>query len=71
VFERVLEAIFSNYTPEDIGNDYLIVGTIDRSVWKKGTTTHLSVQEAIEHLHDFKQVLIFERRRMDKWHKSA
>ena len=52
--------MFYKHAPELIGNDYLVIGTIDRSVWKKGTMTHLTVQELITQLHDFKQVLSFE-----------
>ncbi|MCK4977482.1 MAG: hypothetical protein KAS36_11180 [Anaerolineales bacterium] len=60
VFEHLLAEMFYKHAPEVIGNDYLVIGTIDRSVWKKGTMTHLTVRELITQLHDFKQVLSFE-----------
>jgi hypothetical protein len=60
VFEHLLATKFKKNAPEVIGKDYLIIGTINRSVWEKGTITHLTVQELISQLHDFKQVLSFE-----------
>jgi hypothetical protein len=59
-FEGLLTELLNIQMPDLIGNDYLIIGTIDRSVWKKGTKTHLTIQELITQLHDFKQVLNFE-----------
>jgi Flp pilus assembly protein TadD len=57
--EEQLAAHFTAFNPEAIGNDYLVIGTLDWTEWKheKG---QLSTQEMIEHLHDFKEVLTFQ-----------
>ena len=36
--------------PEIEGNDYFVLGTMDRKDWKKGQTEEMSQQEAIKHL---------------------
>ena len=46
--------------PAVIGNDYLIVGTVERKDWHRGLTKPLSPAEMIEALHDFKGHLQFE-----------
>ncbi len=58
--EAQLAVFFAKHSPEVIGNDYLVVGTLDRPDWQQGTKSPLSVQELIEHLHDFNDVLRFE-----------
>ena len=47
--------------PEITGNDYLVMGTLDRPEWRKGMQDPLSMQEMVEHLHDFKEVVTFQR----------
>ncbi len=58
--EEQLTAHFSTFNPEMIGNDYLVIGTIDRAEWKRDKQDELSAQEMIEHLHDFKEVITFQ-----------
>lgn len=58
--EALLTARFLDFAPNMVGNDYLIIGTIDRSYWReviqdKGTSTGF-----LENLHDFEKVVIFE-----------
>jgi len=55
--EHLLASIFIEQKPEVVGNDYLVLGTLDRSVWKRGTQQQLTLQETIEALHDFREVL--------------
>jgi hypothetical protein len=55
--EHELSALFSKRAPELVGNDYLILGTLDRDVWKRGVAEPLAIQEMVEHLHDFVEVL--------------
>lgn len=43
-----------------IGNDYLIIGTIERSFWRKAAKGQATNSEIFDHLHDFKNVLVFE-----------
>jgi 5-methylcytosine-specific restriction endonuclease McrA len=34
--EHYLTALFSQMSPESIGNDYLAIGTVEKSAWKEG-----------------------------------
>ena len=58
--EAFLAAFFGQHRPEIVGNDYLVVGTEDRAVWSRGVRTPLPIPEALEHLHDFAEVVRFE-----------
>lgn len=44
--------------PEAVGTDYVVIGTLERSLWKKGLCgPSPSVKTTLEHLADFAQVL--------------
>jgi len=58
--EHFLASFFMEQKPEVIGNDYLVIGTLDRAVWKRGTQQPLNLQETLEALHDFKEVITFK-----------
>lgn len=55
--EQQLAALFANRAPELVGKSYLTLGTLDRDVWKQGVAEPLAIQELVEHLHDFVEVL--------------
>jgi hypothetical protein len=59
--EQQLASLFSRRAPELIGNDYLVLGTLDRDVWKRGVAEPLAIQEMVEQLHDFVEVLELRR----------
>src|SRR6266487_1892497 len=40
--------------------EYLVLGTMDRAAWRRGTRTPPAVADALEHVHDFAQALRFE-----------
>ncbi len=46
--------------PDVVGNEYLVIGTLDRPAWKRGTQQQLTMQEMVEALHDFKEVVTFK-----------
>ena len=46
--------------PKVIGNEYLVIGTLDRPDWQRGTQSPMPIREMVEHLHDFKAVVRFE-----------
>src|SRR5215213_7274231 len=46
--EAWLAAFFGQHKPEIVGNDYLVVGTEDRTDWRRGVRTPMSTQEALE-----------------------
>ncbi|HJT58937.1 MAG TPA: hypothetical protein VJ761_20680 [Ktedonobacteraceae bacterium] len=58
--EHYLASIFAEKQPEVVGNDYLVVGTIDRPIWKRGTQQPLTLQNMLDELHDFKEVVTFK-----------
>jgi hypothetical protein len=58
--EAFLAAFFGQNWPEIVGNDYLVVGTEDRSDWLRGMRTSLSIEEALDCLHDFLAVVSFQ-----------
>lgn len=59
--EQELAAIFARRAPELVGNSYLALGTLDRDVWRRGVDKPLAVQEMLEQLHDFIEVLTLGR----------
>jgi hypothetical protein len=58
--EHLLASIFSEQNPEIVGNAYLVLGTMDRGVWKSGTRVQGTIQDALSVLHDFKEVVTFK-----------
>ena len=58
--ESLLVAMFEERAPEMIGNDYLVLGTVDRPVWQRGNRGDLTVPEMLENLHDFKDYWQFK-----------
>jgi hypothetical protein len=59
--EQQLAALFANRAPELTGNDYLVIGTLDRDIWKRSVAEPLAIQELVEHLHDFVEVMELRR----------
>jgi hypothetical protein len=43
-----------------IGNDYLVIGTLDRPDWQRGVSGTVTTEEMIGALHDFKDVVQFK-----------
>jgi len=58
--EDVLARVFTTLKPEIVGNEYLVIGTLDRADWKRIDQNQLPVRDTIEALHDFKDVVTFE-----------
>jgi len=58
--EAQLAHDFQARAPSVVGNDYLVIGTLDRPDWRRGKMGTMTVQDAIDALHDFKDVLRFE-----------
>ena len=52
--EHLLTTMFAQYDPSVIGNDYLIVGTVEKKAWRGGLTQPKSVADMLTHTHDFK-----------------
>lgn len=58
--EAQLARVVPQIAPHPVGNDYLIVGTVERKHWRRGLTNPLTNAEMIEALHDFKDHLRFK-----------
>ena len=52
--EHHLATIFSQLKPQDIGNNYLIMGTVEKKSWRAGLKQPQSFDETIKNVHDFK-----------------
>ncbi len=54
--EHLLASLFEQIAPSLVGNDYLVIGTVERQAWREGVKQPKSIPEMLEHLHDFKAV---------------
>ena len=65
IFTRILHlSSRSNFTeqqPEVVENDYRVLGTLDKLVWKQGTQQQMTLEEMLEELHDFKEVQVLSK----------
>jgi tetratricopeptide (TPR) repeat protein len=52
--------------PKAVDNDYLVIGTIDITVWNSMKRQVSSFRQIAEHLHDFKEVVTFSREPLDE-----
>jgi hypothetical protein len=52
--------------PKAIGNDYQVVGTLDRAKWNQGKQDSSSFEQVREYLHNFKEVVTFQRVPVEK-----
>jgi tetratricopeptide (TPR) repeat protein len=59
--EDQLVTTMTTINPEIIGNDYQVVGTLEREEWNQGKQDPSSYGRVVEYLHDFKQVVTFSR----------
>ena len=58
--EAQLAENLSQLGPQAIGNDYLVTGTIDRKIWRRGLNQPVPLDEMLEHAADFEAVLQVE-----------
>ena len=58
--EDILSRIFTTLELELVGNDYLVIGTVERATWKRTMQNQLSITVTLEGLHDFKEVVSFK-----------
>jgi hypothetical protein len=60
--EAQLLALFEEHNPDVIGNDYLVIGTVERRAWREGMKQPKAIPQMLKHLHDFKEVRTVEYR---------
>jgi hypothetical protein len=58
--EGLLEAYLRHQDPQAVGNDYQVVGTMDRADWKRGVRGASTLDEMLESLHEFAAEVTFE-----------
>jgi hypothetical protein len=58
--EDVLVRIFTTLDPEIVGNDYLVIGTVEKATWKRTMQSQLPLEVTLDALHDFKEVVSFK-----------
>ena len=58
--ESLMAAGLSQTNPHIIGNDYLVIGTVERKDWKAGSRGLLSACEIVERMSVFKDQWNFE-----------
>jgi len=55
--EYMLALTFQKHKPDIIGNEYLVLGTLEPSSWRKREKEPIDFSNAQEHVHDFKEYL--------------
>jgi hypothetical protein len=58
----VLASLFEKHDPSVIGNDYLVMGTVEGAAWHEGMKQPKGIDDILAPLHDFKEVLTLEYR---------
>jgi len=58
--ESLLTMAVMERDPSIVGNDYLILGTLERGYWRKASQQGGTAQGFFDNLHDFEEVLLFE-----------
>jgi hypothetical protein len=68
--ENLLVSICEQYAPDIIGNEYLVLGTMDRKDWKDAQAGKMSHQEAVKCAYPFENAWKFEVRPAGWYPKS-
>lgn len=55
--EQLLSYTFQERAPEVIGNEYLVLGTVDKATWRKQQKEPIHLKQLPEYLHDFNEYL--------------
>jgi hypothetical protein len=63
IVENMLAWAFSSHNPDVIGNEYLIMGTLERKAWKTIQEQPYNHELVFDNLHVFKKVVKFEPQR--------
>ena len=58
--EAQLTILFSERDPSIVGNEYLVMGTLDWAIWRQSRRVPMPIEELLDHLYVFAQVLHFE-----------
>lgn len=54
--EHLLTSLFQQVEPDIIGNEYLIIGTVEKRAWRENMKHQKAPSEMLSQIHDFKTV---------------
>lgn len=58
--ESLMTAGFIQSNPKIIGNDYMVMGTVDRKDWKEGNQNAIAPSEMLDRVYVFQDIWDFE-----------
>jgi hypothetical protein len=58
--ENLLAQLFRERNPQIIGNEYTVLGTMEKTAWNRGVQKPIEFQDMPAYLHEFNQVLKLE-----------
>lgn len=59
--EHELAISFESRAPDVIGNEYMVLGTMDKKVWRKGLESDpIALGDVFDHMADFKKELVLD-----------
>lgn len=70
VLEHLLTGMFSQYDPEVVGNDYLIMGTVEKTAWREGLQQPKNIAEMLPHASDFAEYYQDLRMTQPGWYRA-
>jgi len=68
--EHLLTVLFRQHDPAAIGNDYLVLGTVEKQAWREGMKQSKLVEEMRGQMHDFRTYYQELRLRQPGWYAS-
>jgi hypothetical protein len=68
--ESYLTDMFIENTPEIVGNKYLVVGTVEKTAWRKGMQQSITVGEMLPYACYFKETYKELRAQRPGWYKA-
>jgi hypothetical protein len=68
--EHLLTGMFRQYDSEVVGNDYLIIGTVEKATWREGLQRPKAVAEMLPHASDFAEYYKELRVTRPGWYKA-
>jgi hypothetical protein len=68
--EHLLTGMFSQHDPEVVGNEYLIIGTVEKNTWREGLQQPKSIAEMLPHASDFTDYYKELRVTRPGWYKA-
>ena len=54
--EHLLTTMFKQLEPDVIGNEYLIIGAVEKKAWRENMQHQKKTTEMLSHIHDFKTI---------------